>query len=232
MLKILNYKVYDLRESVIASGNAMRTMPMTDYDNEEEFQKGLLRMQRLVKASDEGMVHCHKNALCGIRVSFDIVYANVWTPEAQRYHFFDIVTSASKMHRLCKMDIRKACNEHVDKRSIAILQEKVNNYNYIVDHNIERETFTVYNHDTEEYETITTDNHKDCAYYAFIEMVMNCPMGLELFMRVSTNYLQLATIYWQRKNHRMRDWHIFCRWIETLPYAKELIIGTDKQNKV
>ena len=36
----------------------------------------------------------------------------------------------------------------------------------------------------------------------------------------------LKTIYKQRKNHKLReDWSAFCEWIETLPYAKELIIG-------
>jgi hypothetical protein len=44
-------------------------------------------------------------------------------------------------------------------------------------------------------------------------------------MRCSTNYEQLATIYKQRKHHKLKeDWGAFCKFIEELPYAKELII--------
>ena len=66
-------------------------------------------------------------------------------------------------------------------------------------------------------------------YENFMLLVSNCPQGIELFMRVSTNYLQIRTLYNQRKNHTLKeDWGAFCHWIETLPYAKELIIGERK----
>lgn len=37
------------------------------------------------------------------------------------------------------------------------------------------------------------------------------------------SYQTLRRIYFQRRNHRLPMWHDFCKWIETLPYAKELI---------
>ncbi len=41
------------------------------------------------------------------------------------------------------------------------------------------------------------------------------------FMRVSTNYLQLKTIYKQRKNHKLKeDWGAICSMIEGLPYSE------------
>lgn len=196
MLTITNVKVYDLIESVIASGNAMRITPVEYSD--EEFQKGLKRMVRLVKSSKNTDVHCHDNALTGIRVSFDITYPQYWTPEFQRYHFADIVTSSSKMHRLSKMDLSLACNKYVDVNIIKIAQEKIDAYN---------------------------DNPN---YTNFMEMISNCPLGLELFMRVSTNYKQLQTIYHQRKNHKLKeDWGEFCKMIENLPYFNELILGIE-----
>jgi len=196
MLRIDNIKVYDLKESVIACRNAMR-LEIPEY-TDEEFEKSLERAKKLVQASKNGIVKCHDNYLTGIRVSFDLVYPQYISPELQRYHFFDIVTSASKMHRLCKMDIRKACNKYVDERVIAVEQEKVDIYN------------------------------SNPTYENFMAMVSNCPAGLELFMRCSTNYKQLQTIYFQRKNHKLKeDWGAFCKFIEELPYAKELIIGDE-----
>lgn len=37
------------------------------------------------------------------------------------------------------------------------------------------------------------------------------------------SYQTLRRIYFQRRNHRLSVWHKFCDWIESLPYAKELI---------
>ena len=62
------------------------------------------------------------------------------------------------------------------------------------------------------------------------DCLANIPMGLEYTARMTTNYLQLKTIYHQRKHHRSKQWKDFCEWIETLPYAHQLIItsGVDK----
>jgi hypothetical protein len=55
------------------------------------------------------------------------------------------------------------------------------------------------------------------------EMLCNIPMGLELTARVSMNYLQLKTMYAQRKDHGQIMWReIFCSWVKTLPHTKEL----------
>ena len=40
------------------------------------------------------------------------------------------------------------------------------------------------------------------------------------------SYQTLRRIYFQRRNHRLPQWRKFCEWIETLPYAKELITIT------
>lgn len=192
MVRISNIKVYDLEESVIASGNAMRVHPV-EY-TKEEFEKGLKRMKKLVSAGKASGIGCHDNALTGIRVSFDITYPQYWAPEFQRYHFADIVTSSSKMHRLAYMDLKDCTNKYVDPAIIEIAQTKIDTFNL------------------------------EPTYEHFMEMVSNIPLGLELFMRISTNYKQLQTIYRQRRNHKLKeDWGAFCDMIEGLPYFEELI---------
>ena len=39
------------------------------------------------------------------------------------------------------------------------------------------------------------------------------------------NYAVLRTLYHARRNHKLDEWHTLCNWIETLPYAEELICG-------
>ena len=193
MVEITNIRVYDLKESVIASRNAMR-LTAPEY-TEEEFEDSLKRATALANAkSGSG----HDNWLKGVRVSFDIKYPGYFTPELQRYNFMDIVTSSSKMHRIMQMDMRTCFNKYVTEYSKNQMKDLVDDYN------------------------------RDPSYENFMAIISNCPMGLELFMRCSTNYLQLKTIYHQRKNHKLKeDWvEAFCKnFIEQLPYAKEFICG-------
>lgn len=193
MVEITNVKVYDLKESVIASRNAMRLVPPEYTD--EEFEKALPRAIKLAKC---GGGSGHSNFRKGIRVSFDIKYPNYFSTELQRYGFIDIVTSSSKMHKLVQMDMDTCFNEYVCDRSKSLMKKLIKQYN-----------------DTPCYEN-------------FIRVLSNCPLGIELFMRCSTNYEQLATVYRQRKNHRLiEDWGIFCEFIKSLPYSEELIICSE-----
>lgn len=195
MLTISNVKVYDLKESVIACRNAMRIRPAIVCD--EEFNDSLLRAKKLAKApAGSG----EETFLSGIRVAFDIVYPNYISPELQRYHWVDIVSSSSKMHSMSKMDFRQCCNKYVDPRIIEVMEEYRDCYNN------------------------TPDSETELKYYYWMKLISNCPQGLELFMRVDTNYLQLKTIYRQRKHHKLKeDWGAFCDFIETLPYASDFI---------
>ena len=140
----------------------------------------------------------HQNWLKGIRVSFDIKYPNYISPELQRYNWVDIVTSNSTMHKLMNMNMDLCFNEYVTDDNKSMMKNLIQIYN------------------------------QDKSYENFMKVVSNCPLGIELFMRCSTNYLQLKTIYNQRKHHKLKeDWQDgFCKnFIEKLPYANEFIIG-------
>lgn len=222
MLEFSNVKVYDLRESIISCRNAMR-LEAPDYSSEEEFNKGLDRAKKLVNASkNDNNVKCHDNFLTGIRVSFDMKYTQYISKQFQRYHWFDYVSSSSLMHRITKMDFSKCCNKYVSQTSIDEVTKWVNIYNNIVNNHIEEYVF-----DTGK-EKFHTYAYKDTIYTAFMLVISNCPMGTELFVRVSTNYKQLQTIYYQRKHHKLHeDYNAFIDMVKSLPYAKELILSED-----
>ena len=227
MLEVKNWQVYDLRECVIACRNAMRT-DMPEY-TEEEFQKGLERAKSLVKANkNNGGVSCHANFRTGIRVSFDLKYTQYITKQFQRYHWFDYVSSSSLMHRITKMDFSKCCNKYVDIRAIELMKELIDNYNTISE-NVPNPIMYSEIAALDVSEILYAEalsKYKQEVYEAWMRIISNCPMGCELFVRVSTNYEQLATIYRQRKEHRLKeDWGAFIDFIKQLPYAKELIIG-------
>lgn len=196
MVEITNVKVYELKESVIACRNAMRTEPPQYTD--AEFEKSLPRAIALASTpSNSG----HGNFLTGIRVAFDIKYPNYFSPELQRYHWIDIVTSSSKMHRLVKMNMDACFNKYVTEYSKNLMRDLITDYN-----------------------TVCQTGDKYDQYEAFMRVLSNCPLGVELFMRVDTNYMQLKNIYLQRKHHRLKeDWGAVCEMIESLPYFHEFI---------
>ena len=55
--------------------------------------------------------------------------------------------------------------------------------------------------------------------------VASIPSGFVLGATMITNYRQLKTMYFQRKNHKLKEWHEFCDWCETLPMFKELVLN-------
>lgn len=224
MLEFSNIKVYDLKESVIASRNAMR-LEMPEY-TDEEFEESLKRAIKLAKC---GGGTGHSNFRKGIRVSFDMKYTQYITKQFQRYGFFDYVSSSSLMHRITKMDFDKCCNKYVMQPMVEYMDGLVNTYNIMASK--EEEDWS-YEFKLRNGEVIEAKTKSDCLYHQFMRIISNCPMGTELFVRVSTNYEQLSTIYKQRKNHKLKeDWGNFKKFVESLPYAHELII-CDKEVQV
>lgn len=133
----------------------------------------------------------HANALKGIIVQFDLKYPQYFSMQLQRYNFVDIISSQSKMHRITKMNIRESCNKYVTEDIVKLIE------NYKMEYLL------------------------DPTYERFMKIVSNLPMGFEMTMGISTNYLQLKTIYQQRKNHKLKeDWGEFCKMIEELPHSE------------
>lgn len=147
----------------------------------------------------------HDNALKGIIVQFDLTFSNKAWVEGERYHFLDFISSQSTMHKLNKFKIAGQCNMYVDQRAIGVLQEKVDEYNALLERKAKGES-------------IPPDELKT----ARLKMLYNVPSGFELTAGMTTNYQQLKTIYQQRRTHVLPDWQMFCDWIETLPRFLEL----------
>lgn len=183
---IRNCKVYGLANSVKASKYPMAVDISKCTSEITERTKSLAGC-----ATGTG----HDQFLTGIIVQFDLTFTIKAWVEAERYHFFDFVSSQSTMHRVAKFDIGKQCIGYVKQQTIDLCEELTK----------------VYNADP------TPEN--------YLTLLYNIPVGFRLTARMTTNYRQLKTIYQQRKNHRLPEWKKFCKWIEEeLPYP-ELITG-------
>lgn len=186
-----NAKVYGLEESIRRAKFPMAT----DTDSLNcELTKGIKALAQ--SNAGEG----HDQWLSSVIVQFDLTCSvKMWT-EFQRYHFFDFCSSQSTMHRIARFNLDDQYDNHVDPRIIAIMKEKVEEYNQLL------------------------QNESSGASEKYLEILYSNPCGFKLTAGITTNYRQLKTMYKQRKNHRLPEWREFCKWIETLPMS-ELIIG-------
>lgn len=153
----------------------------------------------------------HDQFLTGIIVSFDLTCSNKMWVEAERYRFLSFVSSQSTMHRITKFNIKEQYNDYVDPRIVEIMVEKINDYNSLI-------------------KTHGAVNDEEVKR-KYLEILYSNPAGFELTARLTTNYRCLKNVYFQRRNHRLPEWREFCKWIEKLPYFKELILG-DKDNGI
>ena len=132
--------------------------------------------------------------------------------ELERYRFLEFVSSQSTMHRIARFDIASQCNKYVDPVIIQRVEELKAEYLAKVDN-----------------PNISPQEKQE----AYLKLLYNVPSGFELTARITTNYRALKTVYAQRKNHKLPEWRAFCRLIEELPYARDLIVPakTKEQEK-
>lgn len=178
---VSNIKVYGFEDSVKASKYPMSVDISTLTT---ELTDRAISLAQCEKGTG------HDNWLNGVIVQFDLTFTvKAWT-EAERYHFFDFVSSQSTMHKITRFNLDTAYIEYIDGRIVDIMQEKIKEYN------------------------------DDPSPEKYLKVLYSNPCGMKLTARMTTNYRQLKTMYCQRRFHRLPEWREFCKWIETLPYSE------------
>ena len=200
-MKVDNIKVYDLHESIIASKYPMAVDTKKCTDEVTKTVKALAQ-----SAKGEG----HDQFLTGIRIAFDLTCSNKMWVELERYRFVEFVSSQSTMHRIARFDIASQCNKYVDPVIIQRVEALKADYLAKMDDS-----------------NIALKDKQE----AYLKLLYNVPSGFELTARLTTNYRALKTVYAQRKNHRLPEWRAFCRLIEELPYARDLIVPAKVQEQ-
>ena len=128
-MKITNCHVYNLSEAIVGSGLPM----VADYSAEkfsaecdmleQDCDATRHHIDRALKLCRLGPPHC--NFLTGILVSMNVTATQAFFLQAHRYHWWQVVSSQSKMHRLKKMteDGTSCFAEKVDENHIKSMSE-------------------------------------------------------------------------------------------------------------
>ena len=172
--------------------------------------------QTLIKAGNE-----HRKFMRQIFVSVDITAPLYWWKEFDTYKVGTVANSTSTMHKITSKPITLDCFEIDDyEKDLKCLET--------YDSNIEVDYSTV---DFEVYKFINFLENlrqkyletKDKRYWK--ELIRWLPESWLQKRTITMNYENVRNMYFQRRNHKLTEWsESFIKWVESLPYAKELIM--------
>ena len=204
MIKIERTSVMNLDNAIRGARNPMNSWAKSDsyYDDEGNFVYGEADLEfggRLCRAGGD-----HRKFIRQIFVSVDITAPLYWWKEFDTYKVGTVANSTSTMHKIHSKPFERAdfsC-DRLDEGGLKLLDGIIE---YL---EAEREKFNADKTDRQ-------SGHN---------MIQLLPSSYNQMRTVTMNYENLINMYYARKSHKLAEWHTYCDWIESLPYAKEFIL--------
>mgnify|MGYP001776868085 FL=1 len=202
MLTLKNTSVMNFENAIRGARNPMNSWGRMDSHTEPDgsFVFGpndLDLAMRLAKAGSD-----HRKYLRMVFVSVDVTAPLYWWKEYDTYKVATVANSTSTMHKIHSKPFSMddfSCDHMTDgtKKFMETVVAELENIRLRF-----KET-----------------KSKDDLY----DMIQLLPSSYNQMRTCTFNYETLINIYRARKNHKLAEWHTFCDWIETLPYAEQLI---------
>ena len=155
--------------------------------------------KRLRKAGSD-----HRKYLRQVFVSVDITAPLYWWKEYDTYKVATVANSTSTMHKIHSKPFELAdfSVDHMTEGTLVFMETVIAKLEEI------------------RLKYVADKNKED--WYDLIQLL---PSSYNQMRTCTFNYETLVNIYYARRNHKLAEWHTFCDWIGTLPYARELIIA-------
>ena len=202
MLTLKNTSVMNFENAIRGARNPMNSWGRMDSHTEPDgsFVFGpndLDLAMRLAKAGSD-----HRKYLRMIFVSVDVTAPLYWWKEYDTYKVATVANSTSTMQKIHSKPFSMddfSCDHMTDgtKKFMETVVAELENI---------RLRFK------------ETKSKED-----WYDMIQLLPSSYNQMRTCTFNYETLINIYRARKNHKLAEWHTFCDWIETLPYAEQLI---------
>ena len=172
------------------------------YDGEGNYVYGEADLEfgsRLCRAGGD-----HRKFIRQIFVSVDITAPLYWWKEFDTYKVGTVANSTSTMHKIHSKPFEREdfSFDRLDEGGLKLLDSVIE---YL---EAEREKFNADKTDRQSWHN----------------MIQLLPSSYNQMRTVTMNYENLINMYYARKSHKLAEWHTYCNWIESLPYAKELIL--------
>lgn len=206
MLSVDNSEVMNFKNAMRGARNPMNSWARSDsyFDENGQYVLGendLSLAVRLRKAGSD-----HRKFLRQIFVSVDITAPIYWWKEFDTYKVGTVANSTSTMHKITSAPFSReqfSC-DRMDDETLQVMDSVIAHLEKLRLKYVE-----------------TKD--KD-VWYSIIQLL---PSNYNQMRTVTMNYENLIGIYHSRKNHKLDEWHRFCDYIMSLPYASELIAAED-----
>ena len=206
MIQLERSSVMNLENAMRGARNPLNSWARSDsyYDEAGNYILGendLGLAMRLRKSGSD-----HRKYMRQIFVSVDITAPLYWWKEYDTYKVATVANSTSTMHKIHSKPFSREdfSHDHMTEEALAALDRMIEVLEQL------RLRFV----ETKE---------KD-AWYSMIQLL---PESYQQLRTCSFNYETLVHIYFSRRDHKLAEWHTFCDWISSLPYAKELILGEE-----
>ena len=202
MLKTEKVEVMNLHNAMRGARNPMNSWARSDsyFDENGQYILGendLSLAVRLRKAGSD-----HRKFLRQVFVTVDITAPMYWWKEFDTYKIGTVANSTSTMHKITSVpfELSHFSCDKMDDQTIRHMQA-------VVDY-------------LEELRLKYVDTKDKQIWYDIIQFL---PSSYNQMRTCTMNYENLIGIYASRRNHKLDEWHVFCRFVEELPYAQELI---------
>ena len=208
MLKTERTSVMNFENAIRGARNPMNSWAKSDsaYDDKGNYILGendLALARKLCRAGSD-----HRKFVRQIFVSADITAPLYWWKEFDTYKVATVANSTSTMHKIHAKPFELA-DFSVDKLSDGALAAFRTYMDYM---EATRRRF------------VETKDKRD--WYDLIQLL---PSSYNQLRTVTMNYETLINIYYARRAHKLDEWHVFCDWIRTLPYADDLICCREEE---
>lgn len=205
-MEITDTEVSGFKMAILGMRNPMNSWEFSDSRIEDGtfvFGENDLKLaQSLIIAGSE-----HSKFMRMIHVQANVNMPRYFWSEADTYHF-NTKNSCSTMHKLLN-------NKNKIKKDLFVYCEEDKD---IVDIIVERLEYL-----RQMYLEARNNEQKDRLLLRAKRILLEGFLQMRTF---DTNYAEIRNMYFQRRNHRLKEeWQqVFCKWVESLPYAKELIL--------
>ena len=210
MLKIENAETFGWEAAIRGMRSPKNSWDKSDSCWSSPNENGTDKPMYIIGENDLKLMHTlaaagqdHGKFLRMIHVQLDVTAPLYWHKEADQYKVGTVTDSCSTMHKIHAKEFT------LDDFSHEHLYSPLHDLKPTVDLlNVYRERF------------LDTKDKED--WWQLIQLL---PSSYNQRRTWDLNYAVLRNIYHARRNHKIDEWHTLCDWIETLPYAKELICG-------
>ena len=168
----------------------------------------------------------HRKFMRMITVYVDVIAPLYWWKEFDTYKVGTVANSCSTMHKIAAKEFTMedfSCEHLYAEDDIDGMHYSTTAEEEFTSTDVLKVVIEALNNYREMY--LSTKDKKD-----WWQMIQLLPSSYNQRRTVMLNYEVLANIYKSRRNHKLNEWHVFCDWIDGLPYS-QLITGEFDKNK-